>query len=156
LLSIPADSDFIFTGTFDSDLIVVETFKTLVCLLLLFNIITTTLGDHTHGLVVLVVLSAPLEIYNRLLFDRFDRCCCRTAAVADADAVADAVATYSYRLMRLQLQMRTLLLLQMRLQTRMLLLLQNADAVAIADAVAVADADDAVIIHRYCYSRRSS
>jgi hypothetical protein len=42
-------------------------------------------------LLILVVLSAPLEIYNRLLFDRFDRCCCRTVAVAVA-AVAVAVA----------------------------------------------------------------
>jgi hypothetical protein len=39
-------------------------------------------------LLILVVLSAPLEIYNRLLFDRFDRCCCRTVAVAVAVAVA--------------------------------------------------------------------
>jgi hypothetical protein len=59
LLSIPADSDFIITGTFDSDSIIVDT--GILFYYYYFIITTTTLGDRTHGLVVVLVSCCALS-----------------------------------------------------------------------------------------------
>jgi hypothetical protein len=110
-------------------------------------IITTTLGDHTHGLVVvlvfLVVLSAPLEIYNR-------HCCCLISSIVVVVTVADA--TLMLRLRQLPRYCCSLavaavagaLVVLVRWFDAVAVANAVADAavaIAVADSVAVADAD---------------
>jgi hypothetical protein len=64
LLSIPADSDFIITGTFDSDSIIVDT--GILFYYYYFIITTTTLGDRTHGLVVVLVFLVACCAFSTL------------------------------------------------------------------------------------------